>query len=357
MSATNVTGDPFGPRVGDPAPVFVLTDPEGIKWSPLEFNIAGKPVVTIFETGGAEATARDLADIMSPAGPLAGIPMTLFHIGPKPLSPMPPSEYPGFTYHRLFDEDGTITRAYGFSPGSGPSIAAIVLDPNCRIAGVITPMAESATENGPAIKIAAEIAACIEEITRSRGEGRASAHAPVLIIPRLLDESECGRCIDLWRQYDTAHEGAGHSEIDEGGKTFLREYGAMKQYLVEEPEPQSWLDAIVAPRVTEEISKAFDTRATNREFYGLLCYDSKANGHVKPHRDCATPETEHRRFTVSVMLNDDYQGGELRFREYSNELYQMPRGSAVVYSSALLHEVMPVTAGARYAIAFHLYGT
>lgn len=349
MSAPNILDDRSGPRVGDPAPIFVLTDPDDIKWSPLEFNIAGKPVVIIFETAGAEAAAQVLTDILSPTGPLAGKPLTVFHIGPRPPSDIPPPEFPGFSYHRLYDADGDIYRAYGFAPGGAPPLAAVVLDPNCRIAGI--------TGSRPGESPGREIAACIEKITNERAGGPASAHAPVLIIPRLLDETECQRCIDLWQQYDTAHQGVGHSEINEGGKTFLREYGAMKQYLVEAPEPQAWLDSIIAPRVTEEISKAFGTRATNREFYGLLCYDSKTKGHVLPHRDCATPETEHRRFTVSVMLNSDYQGGELRFQEYSNELYRMPRGCAVVYSSALLHEVMPVIAGVRYAIAFHLYGT
>jgi len=124
----------------------------------------------------------------------------------------------------------------------------------------------------------------------------------VLIIPRLLDDAECRKCIDLWQQYDIADEGVGHSAIEEGSELFLREYGAIKQYLVEGNEPETWLDTIVAPRVTEEIGKAFGTRPTNREFYGLLCYDSKMQGHVKPHRDCANKQvpptfrTGHNRF-------------------------------------------------------------
>ncbi len=77
---------------------------------------------------------------------------------------------------------------------------------------------------------------------------------------------------------------------------------------------------------------------------------------MRPHRDCANPETGHRRFTVAVMLNDDYQGGELRFREYSDERYRLPRGFGVVWSCALLHEVTPVTSGVRYSLAVHLYG-
>lgn len=336
-----------GLRIGDPVPPFVLADSEGTKWSPLEFDIAGGPVLILFETAGTKAAASGLADILSPTGKLAGKSLTIFHVRPGPPSGRAQSiEHD--SYHLLGDPDGSIFGLFGLAPGSGGALVAVVLDHNSRIAGLAAA--------GPGESPASAIASCIEALNSARAGGPSSPHAPVLLIPRLLDGAECQRAIDLWHSYDSAHRGSGHSDIDEGGKTFLNDFGAMKQYLVEDPEPQAWLDTIIAPRVTEEISKAFMTRAANREFYALLRYDSANGGHVRRHRDCATPETEHRRFTVSVMLNDDYQGGELCFREYSDELYHLPRGHAVVYSSAVLHEVLPVTAGARFAIAFHLYG-
>lgn len=338
-----------GPRIGDPAPIFDLPDKQGVQWSPIQFRIAGKPVLLVFETADSGAAVPILDDILSPAGPLAGMPLTVLHIGtdPAPADAQPDSH--DFAYRRLTDEDGATYRNYRLARNGHDALVAVVLDSNCRVAGVFAV--------APGEKPAVNIAACIESLGYGRARGHASAHAPVLVIPRLLDEAECRRCIDLWRHYDRIHDGAGHSHIEAESAAFLEEYGAMKQYLVEEPEHQAWLDEVVAPRITEEICKAFQTRATHREFYALLCYDSETQGHVLPHRDCASPETAHRRFTVSVMLNGDYQGGELRFREYSDELYQMPRGCAVVYSSALLHEVMPVTDGRRFALAFHLYGT
>jgi hypothetical protein len=348
-SATRSEDERSGSRVGDPAPTFILADSEGTQWSPLDYDVAGKPVLILFETDGVAAAAPGLAEILSPTGPLAGKPLTIFHIAPgaPPAGPVP--EFPGYSYHRLGDIDGGTFNAYGLAPSRGAALVAVALDPNCRIAGI----AAAAPGDSPA----GEIAECVEALANERAEGPGSPHAPVLIIPRLLDDAECRRCIDLWQEYDTAHQGAGHSEIAEGCETFLNEYGAMRQYLVEDREPQAWLDSIIAPRVTHEIGKAFETRATKRETYALIRYDADDKGHVRPHRDCGNPETGHRRFTVSVMLNGgDYQGGELRFREYSEELYQLPRGFAVVWSCALLHEVMPVTAGVRYSLAVHLYG-
>lgn len=43
-----------------------------------------------------------------------------------------------------------------------------------------------------------------------------------------------------------------------------------------------------------------------------------------------------------------YQGGELRFPEYSRALYAPETGGAVVFSCALLHEALPVTQGRRF---------
>jgi len=60
---------------------------------------------------------------------------------------------------------------------------------------------------------------------------------------------------------------------------------------------------------------------------------------------------------MTVNLNaGEYEGGALRFREYGDHLYAVERGTAVVWSATLLHEVMPVTAGARFVLGVHMYG-
>ena len=51
---------------------------------------------------------------------------------------------------------------------------------------------------------------------------------------------------------------------------------------------------------------------------------------------------------MTLNLNsEDYEGGHLRFPEYGPELYRPGTGDAVVFSCYLVHEAMPVTAGAR----------
>jgi predicted 2-oxoglutarate/Fe(II)-dependent dioxygenase YbiX len=58
---------------------------------------------------------------------------------------------------------------------------------------------------------------------------------------------------------------------------------------------------------------------------------------------------------VTINLNNDYAGGDLRFPEFGPRRYRGPVGGAVVFSCALLHEVTPVTRGVRYAKLPFLY--
>ena len=58
---------------------------------------------------------------------------------------------------------------------------------------------------------------------------------------------------------------------------------------------------------------------------------------------------------MSLNLNDDYSGGELRFTEFGDDRYRPAAGDAVIFSCAHLHEVIPVTRGKRFALLTFLY--
>jgi predicted 2-oxoglutarate/Fe(II)-dependent dioxygenase YbiX len=79
------------------------------------------------------------------------------------------------------------------------------------------------------------------------------------------------------------------------------------------------------------------------------------SGHFRAHRDNTTKGTAHRRFAVSINLNDDFDGGEISFPEYGPRSFKMPAGGAVVFSCSLLHAVSPMTRGNRYAFLPFLF--
>ena len=94
---------------------------------------------------------------------------------------------------------------------------------------------------------------------------------------------------------------------------------------------------------------------TRIERFIVACYDSAEAAHFRPHRDNTTIGTAHRRFAVSINLNDDFDGGEVSFPEYGRRSYKAPAGGAVVFSCSLLHAGSTVKRGRRYAFLPFLY--
>ena len=74
------------------------------------------------------------------------------------------------------------------------------------------------------------------------------------------------------------------------------------------------------------------------------------------HRDNTFQEGLHRRFALTLNLNDDYDGGCLVFPEYGNHLYRPRKGEALVFSCSALHQVTPVTAGRRFVLITFFFG-
>jgi predicted 2-oxoglutarate/Fe(II)-dependent dioxygenase YbiX len=111
----------------------------------------------------------------------------------------------------------------------------------------------------------------------------------------------------------------------------------------------------VHDRIGPEIWRAHQFRATRIERFIVACYDATEGGYFRPHRDNTTKGTAHRRFAVSLFLNEDYEGGRLRFPEFGPARYSAPAGGAVVFSCSMLHEATPVTRGRRYMFLPFLY--
>lgn len=72
------------------------------------------------------------------------------------------------------------------------------------------------------------------------------------------------------------------------------------------------------------------------------------------HWDCDEHRQENqRKLSFTLMLNDDYQGGELTVVD---EVIAAKEGRLVIFPSYLMHRVTRVTAGTRYVIIGWLLG-
>ena len=107
-------------------------------------------------------------------------------------------------------------------------------------------------------------------------------------------------------------------------------------------------------RALPEIARVFNFEVRRRDPFKLLAYPAGA-GYFRPHRDNETPDVAHRRFALSINLNQgEYIGGEFRYPEFGPHRFSPPTGAALVFSCSMLHEVLPVERGTRYAMTTFL---
>ena len=94
-----------------------------------------------------------------------------------------------------------------------------------------------------------------------------------------------------------------------------------------------------------EIRKIFYFNVKYRELYKICSYDAESNGRFHAHRDTPHPY-QHRKFALSLLLNDDYEGGELFLPEYNAKI-KPKANTAVVFPGICSHQVLEVTKGNR----------
>jgi predicted 2-oxoglutarate/Fe(II)-dependent dioxygenase YbiX len=174
--------------------------------------------------------------------------------------------------------------------------------------------------------------------------------APVLFIPRVLDDALCDGLISHFEE--TGGTPSGTAYVD-GDKAYWKPNPDVKMRRDVYLEGGPWLDKVkdaLVRRVLPEIQRCFNFQVTQHEVFKLIRYDAGA-GYFHAHRDNESHDTAHRRFAMTLNLNTGaYQGGELRFPEFGPDIYVPERGAAAIFSCSLLHEVTPVTLGSRYGL-------
>ncbi|MCK1313547.1 MULTISPECIES: 2OG-Fe(II) oxygenase [unclassified Bradyrhizobium] len=247
----------------------------------------------------------------------------------------------------LFDSTGAILRRY-VAPEEPTALATIepaafILSPALQIIEIV----RLAQPTG----FVGQIVSKLTDQLDSPPSGQA---APVLIIPQVFDPLFCRKLVDL-------HEANGGREIgvvENEGKIVRRFDPTFRKrldhYIVDEDALRQARESL-ARRLLPLVYRAFQFSATRIERYLVACYDATTGGHFKPHRDNTAPMVAHRRFAVTINLNETFEGGYLNFPEFNSQTYRTRPGDAIVFSCSLLHEVTPVTRHRRYAFVSFLY--
>lgn len=291
---------------GIPAPLFSAPSPVNPNFA--FGSLGGQYVLLVFLPPPSPEREAALGEILARTGRLRDDQLLAFAVLPDESSFAAASQTQD-CLRWFFDPDGELRRLYGAADQAGgvrPLVVAI--DPMLRVLGC-----------APLDRVG-EVADHVAGLGAPADHAGAELHAPVLMVPRIIDPMK------------SRHDG----NIPPGP-------------LLE------GLRTAVAQRLAPEIAKAFQFNATRIERFIVACYDAGEGGWFRPHRDNTTPGTAHRKFAVSINLNGDFDGGDLRFPEFGPRTYRPPAGGAVVFSCSLLHEATPVTRGRRYATLPFLY--
>ncbi|HTH96125.1 MAG TPA: 2OG-Fe(II) oxygenase [Stellaceae bacterium] len=345
MSEDNKTAPAI--PLGDPVPWFSLPTVAGGR---VDMHVdAGRWVVLSFLRSLADpASATELATLLQHAGLFREEHLVFYAVltePPKPEIMATLANGTGPALNFLADYDGAITRAYG----ADVERRTIVLDPMLRAVANV-PFSEP---GGHAAAITGLFAGL-----PAPGESFGTAPvAPVLIVPRVFEFNVCDFLVDLYDKYGGEDSGF---LLDRDGKTSTVLNPMLKRrkdMAIADPQLRALMRDRVVRRLLPEIERYFQFKATRMDRYLVSCYDATdGGGHFYRHRDNVNAGARHRRFALSLGLNNDYEGGELRFPEFGPQLYRPPVGGAIVFSCGMLHEVLPITAGRRFVFVPFLYG-
>jgi peroxiredoxin len=331
---------------GDIAPRCVLPALDGVNIDLYSDEITGNPIVIVFCPKFTSPVREALAGFRARLEQFAGAGARLFAVTLERATAVKGQAIP---FPVLLDKNGSVFRDFGANCQHLPT--TVLLRPNHHVLAIIQGASETQ---------APEALALVRQITAERRSLLMAPHAPVLIIPDVLSREDCRHLITVFETRGKLFLdlGPGIDYIGTDYKMRVPEHGRRDRidHWIVENDTSVLLDHRLVNRVIPEIAKAFHYQITRHERMRIGCYEGSRGGKLHGHRDNFDPSTAYRRFAMSVNLNtEEFEGGELRFPEYGDQRYRPGTGSAIVFSSSLLHEALHVTSGRRFVLLAFLF--
>ncbi|MEP3073711.1 redoxin domain-containing protein [Maricaulis sp.] len=345
--------------VGDFAPDFEALDASGRKFRLFEDAFAGQPLVLVI----ADRIDRD--DVRNQLAAWAAAEADIETLGARlvvvttctysPLLRSFAREF-GLQAPVVGDGNGVLLARYGLVRGidlqSPETSRVFIITPLGQIRSIMTEPTDTVAAGLATLK------SLSGEAAMKADAGWIPGHAPILVIPNVLEAEDCRELIDRYEGSDgfrVAKPAPGDASGDY--KFAVSDYNRQDRidHVIQDPELLARLDRRIQERVVPQVLKAFAFQVTRRESLHIARYSGPRDGIEVGHRDNQHPTSAYRRFALSIALNEDYEGGELTFREYAGRGYRGATGTAFVFSSSLLHEIEETTSGVRYNLISHFF--
>jgi predicted 2-oxoglutarate/Fe(II)-dependent dioxygenase YbiX/peroxiredoxin len=340
---------------GDPAPLFYPRSSINPRYA--FHTAAGRYVVLCFFGSAADAHSQAaIAAVQSRRGFFDDVTACFFGISNDPQDEAEKrvaDDYPGYEF--FWDFDFAAARLYGvaakdISPAD-PSHTWrrfwFVLDPMLRVMRAIPFQSDRSDLTA--------LLAYLDALPPPSLFAGFELPVPILVLPDVFEPDFCRKLISLYEANGGQQTGV-FRDVD-GQNVGLEDdnFKRRRDYYIEDRATIRETQLRVARRIAPEIARLHFFKASHMERYIIGCYSADESGHFEAHRDNTMLISAHRRFAVTINLNDDYDGGELSFPEYSPRKFKSPIGCAVVFSCSMLHAVATVTRGRRYAFLPFLF--
>src|SRR3569833_3155526 len=288
------------PLVGEPAP-FVTAATDHTDSYSLDVAAGRWIVLMIFGTLAEPACAKAFTQVATRRELFNAADAAFFGVSADPADRLQrglANSEPGLRF--FWDFDCKVARLYGVADALNLKPTVFLIDPAFRIA-----MVAAIEETGAVLdRLAAELADAPRDAEVQ--------FAPVLTLPRILEPELCTALVDYHRSGDQTASGFAK---DVAGRTVLELDPVFERRTDVTVEDGALIEALryrLETRLFPMVKRAFGWQAKYVERYLLCRYGADDEGFFSRHRDDMTAGTAHRKFAVSLNLNDEYSGGELR---------------------------------------------
>ncbi|MDQ7050837.1 MAG: redoxin domain-containing protein [Enterobacterales bacterium] len=340
--------------IGMPAPLFESRDETGRILSLSEDSLSGNYLVLIFINKTDNESAREfLASFAQYRNQLneTGANIVVISENSDASANIKLKQDSKFSWPILSDAGGSLFASFGLHKGENQFLRIVL----------VTPLRQIRAWYDDPKDIKSTIGTIMNQITPVQLEENKKwvpFHAPILVIPNVLTRDDCMKLIEAFEskgQFQVSMPTGEGLKSDYKMPVYEHNRQDRVDHIIKDREMLGFLDQRINERINPEIKKAFSFAVTRREELHIARYVGPRGGNKMGHRDNTGPATAYRRFALSINLNDDYEGGELLFKEYSEFGYKGPAGTALIFSSSLLHEVQETTEGTRYNLISHLF--
>jgi len=170
----------------------------------------------------------------------------------------------------------------------------------------------------------------------------------IVILDDAIESSVCDKLISQASDFQSAgvYRGNDDPKIHQEARNNQTSWGK-----------ENWVYELIAPHMTKAIEYAgWDFEISTAEPYQIA--KSEVGEFHSWHQDGVGPihtgENETRKLSLSLLLNDDYEGGELEV--FPHGPMNLSKGTMVFFPSFQSHQVHPVTKGTRYSLVVWFIG-